>query len=140
MAVRANTGPSPDSVLMLVHYRIRLTNFFSWGSTPRLGIRCAIPLVSIAWMLASTGDGGGRNRPTRSKNTYLLGSFNIYILDIHDSNTVMFTKYYKLILFCLKHPNRLKPGLRVQGTPFLVIIYFPQHSVFSPYSRRSSPV
>ena len=32
--------------------------------------------------LASTGDGFGRNRPTRRKYTCLLGSFNKDILDI----------------------------------------------------------
>ena len=75
MAVMANTGQSPNSVLMLGQDQIRLT-----GIEPTMGCDagstlnrylvggptlCVPGTASIAWMLASTGDGGGKNRPTR---------------------------------------------------------------------------
>ena len=39
-----------------------------------------IDLHCVAWMLARTVDGGGRNRPTRWRYTCLLGSFNNFII------------------------------------------------------------
>ena len=62
--------------------------------------------TSTTWMLASTGDCGGRNRPTRWRYTCLLGSFNKYILDIKVSAPrgkpiQLCTQNFRLI-FCLK--------------------------------------
>ena len=60
-----------------------------------------VGLHCVAWMLVSTGDDGGKNRPIRwrYRPTCLLGSFNDYILDIriltHEEN--QYSYVYKLL-------------------------------------------
>ena len=116
MAVTANMGQSPNSVLMLGQRRLPLTGIEPvmgcdagpklnryWVGRPTLcvpgtsyrlvhwlisGCHSTFSMVrsekdtGTTCMLASTGDGGGRNMPTRWRYTCLLGSFNHYILDI----------------------------------------------------------
>ena len=93
MAVRANTGQSPNSVSMLGQRRIRLTSIEPamgcdagpalnryWVVRPTLcvpgtsytDLSVDVTVCSgvkkirgTAWMLASTGDGGGRDKHTR---------------------------------------------------------------------------
>ena len=89
MAVRTNTGQSPNSVSMVGQRRIRLTGI-------EIGMGCdADPTLNRYWVVRPTlcirgtcidaySGGGGRNRPTRLRYTCLLGSFNNYILDIQD--------------------------------------------------------
>ena len=50
-----------------VHRRDAYTDLSADHSTFRSekGTWRHVSLASIAWMLASTGDGGGKNRPTR---------------------------------------------------------------------------
>ena len=92
MAVRANTGQSPNSVSMLGQCLIRLT-----GTKPAMGSGAGptsnrywvgrptlcVPGTShrrVHWLIS---DGGGRNRPTRWRYTCLIDSFKVnYILEI----------------------------------------------------------
>ena len=58
----------------------------------------------IALILASTGDGGGRNRHTRyARYTFLLGSFNypghLWFWPMRKTNTVMFPGTQLLVLY-----------------------------------------
>ena len=75
MAVRANTGQLLNSVSMLGQRRVRLNSIepaMCCDAGPTLNaytdlsvdvtVRSGVSLASIAWIVASPGDGGRKNR------------------------------------------------------------------------------
>ena len=123
MAVRANTGQSPNSVAILGQRRIRLTGIEqARGCVAGIGW---VGLHCVAWMLASIGDGGGRNRPTRCVVDILVSLFLLiiifwtYRIPAHEEN--QYSYVYKILgQFLSKALKQTKTGPRSSGTPFPV--------------------